>query len=1184
MTDGRLTPPAWAALSAASLCLVVAAALAVAAPRLVRPVATATATPSRADTTAPVVRLEDRLDQLPIVVRDLPDASSRAAVATYDAAHIHESSVLATMFTQAWSGLAVPPGGEGATAGLADYLVFAGPSADPDSDYGDVLPGPFFNSLAQPAIAALTVDSRNADRLSNAAVALFDLGVSEDYAGAASVAGRAVAPASTLRLHAVRLLGAASEMFPDARVAWLDSAYLTSVASQGICSESHMSAAATRASGWLRTHPDDLTARLLASSLTARATVKPSEVDLAMQTLQPALASPDVSVIARAVRADDHLALADRLGSTAPYLAKRYAADALGDYDAALAAAPGAGLRAGRAAALDRLGRTAEALAEQRQAATDAPDSIELQLGMAHLQEETGDFVGMRASARNALQLAVGNPDPAVRGTRLVAAPDPAGDSFVLTGDRGLLGWSFGSEVPQIGVFELRYVCQGGGYVAAQDIIPSVPNPPPAVAVLSSFPQDRALFAAVSASMLLGDLYSGSEDLLHWAFTEALDPRLAGNPDWTSSRGPAVRVLMRALQMSATSPLDQTSQAAADPNQGLAMAQYVLRHGAAAVRGRSAVVASQILFKTAEMCRQLLAPTGQRPNVALALVCDAQASYVRGDFRRAVVRLRDADAEVQRESADFNSPAPRRDDVDLELAVALRSVGDQADARPLFEHAAAAGEVELGPMAPLEQLGTMMLDQGQPQAATAYFDLALQGTSLAGLALQDRSFLYDAPGDVGIVQRVYNNRGIALLRSLQKQPDVPPDCRRNPTLCQAARDDFLHALGFDPANPDYLLNLGWTARLLGDRRQAVDALNGAGSEGPIAFSALNDLGVLAARAGDERTARRALESALALAPNDDLPAWNLGILWLHDWPAGIPQGEAYLARAIKRNPGLATAALDYRTDERVYRHTFLADPPPPASQGAGPNLTIATLQAATVASAAGAAGGLAGTLTKAVDALRDKGLEFLADRQRELRGRLRRIGTARLRRLIRTGEPWLLTGLAMAAVSIVTAWPPTGVALASAVTIGLFAVLTAALVHESGHLLAARRAGVQVRPVFWAPGIVLALVLLPFRLSTGPYVGHRAQRTVPAEVAWWLALAGPAANLVAAAAAYLLYRLDPLPLLRVMAQAQLFTLGFTILPFRPLDGGVLVKRHPWVVAALGLTVGVGATALGVGRL
>jgi tetratricopeptide (TPR) repeat protein len=1182
----RLTLGAGITLASTVLCLLLPGALAVAAPGLTRPGSQAPTPKHEARAAAGSARVESALDELPLVVRDLPDAPSRDAVATYDAAHLHDTPALATMFVQAWSGLVAAPGGAPPVASLGDYLLFAGPSADPFSDLGDLRAGPVFDGLAQPAITALAPDARNADRLSNAAVALFDLGVSEDHSGPGSVAGRPIAPASSLRLHAVRLLRAAAPVFPDDRAVWLDGAYLTSVASQGSCAENHLAAASGSAARWLQAHPADLTARLLAASLTARATVKPAEVQTTLQTLQPALAAPATAAIAHAVRADDFLALADRLAPTAPFLAARYAGDALADYDRALSQAPDPGLHAGRAAALDDLGRAADAVAEQRRAVALAPGSIDLLLGLAGLQEEVGDFAGMRASARTAMQLATANPDPPLRGSRLVAAPDPGQDGEVIVGDRGMLGWSFGGDLPGIGVFSLRSPrCSGGGggYVVAQDIIPAVPDAPPEAMILSSFPQDRALLSAVSASMLLGDARAGVQDLLDLQQAEAADPRLAGDPGRSSTRTAAHEALAGALLMATGS----SGQYRANPNRALGLAQFMLRHGAAAVRPASVPLAARLSGRTTDMCRQLLAaPSTARPNVVLALVCDAEASYGRGDFRRAVARLRDADGATQRQST-YDPAIPTQDHVDLELAIALRSAGDQSAARTLFEHVAGrlASSTD-GEAAPLEQLGTLALDEGQPQAAVPYLDLALESVHLAGLALKDRDALVRDDGIERIVQRVYNNRGIALLRSVQKQPDVPPDCGRNRALCQEAGDDFRAALEFDPANPDYLLNLGWAARLLGDRREAVDALRAAGSGGPIAFSALNDLGVLAARTGDERTARRALESALTLAPDDDLPAWNLGILHLHDWPAGVPAGEAYLARAIRRNPRLATAPLDYRTDERVYRHTFLADPAQPAGQGAGQNLTTATLQAATVVSAFGAAGaaGIGDTLAKAVEALRDRALEFIGHLQRRLRRRLRRVGTVRLRRLARTGHPWVLTGLAVAAVAAASAWSSAAVSRPSALTIGLFAVLAAALVHESAHMLAVSRTGFWVRPVFWAPGVVLALVLLPFRLSTGPYVGHRVQMTAPVERSWWISLAGPAANLVVGAAAYLLYRLDPLPVLRLMAQAQLFTLGFTILPFRPLDGSVLVKRHPWVVGGLGLVVGVGATALGLGKL
>jgi hypothetical protein len=106
--------------------------------------------------------------------------------------------------------------------------------------------------------------------------------------------------------------------------------------------------------------------------------------------------------------------------------------------------------------------------------------------------------------------------------------------------------------------------------------------------------------------------------------------------------------------------------------------------------------------------------------------------------------------------------------------------------------------------------------------------------------------------------------------------------------------------------------------------------------------------------------------------------------------------------------------------------------------------------------------------------------------------------------------------------------------------------------------------------------------LLPLRLSSGPFVGHRVVG-VSAGRAWWVYLGGPVGNIAVAAIAYGLFLAHPLPLLRLLTEVQLAAIGYALLPFTPLDGSVLGQR-PSVVATIGLCLGVAGVLFSLGML
>jgi hypothetical protein len=138
---------------------------------------------------------------------------------------------------------------------------------------------------------------------------------------------------------------------------------------------------------------------------------------------------------------------------------------------------------------------------------------------------------------------------------------------------------------------------------------------------------------------------------------------------------------------------------------------------------------------------------------------------------------------------------------------------------------------------------------------------------------------------------------------------------------------------------------------------------------------------------------------------------------------------------------------------------------------------------------------------------------------------------------------------------------------AAAMVLALFAAATAVITHELGHAVAAWKMNARILPAQWGPGALLALVLLPLNLSAGPFPGERIQ-CENEQSAWWVHLGGPAANLLAAVSAYLLYLIQPLPGLRLIVLAQLAAMGYSLLPVEPLDGAALSRFRPRVITGL----------------
>jgi hypothetical protein len=454
------------------------------------------------------------------------------------------------------------------------------------------------------------------------------------------------------------------------------------------------------------------------------------------------------------------------------------------------------------------------------------------------------------------------------------------------------------------------------------------------------------------------------------------------------------------------------------------------------------------------------------------------------------------------------------------------------------------------------------LETGNPDGAIALYD----------------EFLRGAPADPGCVDRIscplavvapfgYSNRGIAQLQALADD-DGRIDCEGEAwEACTAAFLDFGTALEIDPYNPVFLMNQAWAARLLGDPTLSAQLMNQALEADTSLYPVLNDVGVFAAISGDEREARQHFLDAAAANPRYDLALWNLGVLNMREGIGGIVRGQAYLARAIVQNPSLVTESLEFLTDERVYRVEINER----LRTGAGWSFGVAS----SVATAAFGFVTMALVIVQATYlVVRDKLLETLNDR---VEARTKWIQPRVPRGLPFTVNDrwarWIPLGIALAVLAFTTSWialhgePNAAVASAA---LALFAVVLAVVTHELGHAVVAWRMNVTIQPAQWAPGTVLALVLFPFSLSSGPFPGQKivaANESASTRVS----IAGPLANFGVAVIAYILFSMQPLPGLRLIAVVQLAAMSYALMPFDPLDGAVLARAHPRLLAALGGT-------------
>jgi tetratricopeptide (TPR) repeat protein len=1101
------------------------------------------------------------VDDLPIVVRDLPDESNRTAVADYERATVLNPEPLVAMFSDSWEGLVLPSGDDaGAEAvhelgtRVADHPEESKEGIDPD--------------VAREAMETLAVDSRNADRLNNAAVALWLYGVTHDIDPVTQKV--AVGYAEYVQQAAVHLLEITNEGFPGNRAVLLNLAFLRGVVP---VNPDRDFGGAVFARQVLDGDAADLTARLLLASLQSRKADDPDGVAGAEDTLEPLLtdADPARAALGHSALGDAQLAAATIRRPESPADSRRHARMALAEYETAIAAAPDdPGLHAGRALALEALDEIEGAIDAQQTAVRLAPESIDLLVGLARLEELNGDIDGLRSSADTALELPRRGWDPSIAGLRFVT--DPYG--FAVRGDYGFLGWSAGSERDHLPV---KQTPQGGGVVIVSSIART--NEPELDHGL------RALVAPWAAARLA----------LHGAIDEGRRNEAATLPVLWDRTLPWSSAWMNDF-IDAAGFVGSGQLATADPSD-LTASQRVIETAETSLRrgGR--------YDRAAELCRGLAVSSTDAAVQAQAWRCAGENTFLSG--QPVATAAEDLINGLQASlGIGAGLPGGGRGDPVLRLLAGdtTSAAGDGIRAERLLRQAVADDSSTESPVQLVAalHLGDFELAAGEPVAAAGDYALAL--------AMIDVNRL-DQPADYWDTTRVLeiralgqvatNNRAIALLQSLQLATDGAPDCggEEKQARCEEALAGFQDAAASDPGNAVYRLNVGWADRLLGDVDGAREALSAAVNLDPTLFPAFNDLGVLLAEREDIAGARSAFEAALAASPDYELARWNLGILRLRESPPDVLGGQAALARAITTNHDLARAPLDFRLDERTYQFGFDVPSQAPIGEVVGRGQAVGAAVLAGAATVATLAQLQAAVFSRAIGNASVSALGWFGDlsgrvgwraRVRRLR---RRLGRSSVSGPLAAVLPWLLTA---AVLILVTAWEAAQanpVVVPGAVVLALLAVAVGVLAHEVGHLVAARGLGGRLIPAQWGPGAAVALVFLPFQAAAGPYFAERvrlpsarASDGSPPSRAWIFHFAGPLANAVLAVGAYLLFQAEPWPFLRLLSQVQLALIAYSLLPIRPLDGFELARTQPRLLAVAGLALFAASAAFALGLL
>lgn len=1069
------------------------------------------------------------IDALPVVAADV----KRPALDAYRALRPNDARGAVRMFDAAWSKLVTPVKASPAVKAYRNAMLYDALAATEDKTLA-----PFtsagFKKTAVAAMAALGRNDANAEDLNDGAVALFFLA----QAGAAQ--GRFEAPgrpefndASRLEPAAIRLLEDASAAFPTHGELRINLAFLRSLVATDTDSPDDAIGDLAR---YVVASPADVTARLLLASLQARRWDRDG-LDDALATLAAIGGDGAMEALGHLARGDALVATIDRLGGMSPELARTRAEQALEEYDQALALTTDPVAFEGRAVALDLLGQPAAAVEAQQHAVDGDPGSTRQQLRLAILEGCAGDQTARRADAETILGRIRDKPARlTMAAVRFMTASFDTQDDLGV--DRGSFGISLGSDRLPLTAYRIP-ASAGGGYLVDADLFLTHK---PCLGGDAESIRLGALHEALQGSIALGDPVTAKRDL------DEASAGLGADVDIEAEVGfaPIDTARLAAGESIAADGLIEATLAAAD----------VLPPQRAAALCRATLVATP---ESATEDAEAIATEADRIDLLACVLHNAVAA----DDQATIAWGLD---QVGPWMVGWGNGVTI-----LAAGDVQRGLGQPAKAEQLYLLSAQERESFAPSMI---RLGELALDRRDGAAAHAYYDLALTAV-VSGASLQSPERSRNL---LRLAQLAHNNRGIAAILQAPADPGGAPDCPNAPDLCRAVAADFAAAVASDPANWTYLWNLGWITRLQGDLPGAEANLGRAIAIKPDLVPALNDLAVLEARRGALASAEGRLRLAASLDPTYDLAVWNLGVLESSRGPGGLVAGQTWLQEAERRNPALRSDPVAYLTDERIYRVVAKA----------GAALTIQSTNAPAAGAVAFATVAAVGGLAQLLGTLGDPAEEAAAvaieaglatPRRRRLVGRLGSrlswLEVIRQSRLV-----WVPVLAILGVTTLLNVLGSVKEAPVGGFILASIAVLAGFACHMLGHLLVAVGRA-RVRPAAWWPGVLLAVVAVPFQVPVGPFPAERVVAANQAQ-AWRITLAGPVAVIVAAFVAYGFYLIEPLPFLRLLAQVELAVAAYALMPFGPLDGARLADRHPAVLAGLGLVVAAASAAFVLG--
>jgi tetratricopeptide (TPR) repeat protein len=1075
------------------------------------------------------LRLADQLPPLPVV--DTTDARDRPFVAAYLESPATDAPAMLGLLEAALDELNVVDGDANDIAAFALSLAYQEPARAAEGESVEYFDPDFesdaWRRLAASAMSALEGDAANARALNDVAVGLVATSFATEQSERPAT-GRPIMPPDSLLASARRLLELGLTSFPNDRAMTSNLAFVQSLSP-------HFDQDPEPVLGLLEDHlerdPDDVTAMALLANLEVR--IDPTAgLDRALAALDPAIANPATEAAGRVGRGDALMASVDARRNESPFLTRALTEQALAEYDAAAQLSGDPGALTGRSVALERLGWLDAAAVAQAEALRRAESSPAWQLRLAQLDGCRGQVEGWRPESNRALELATAEASPPLARTRLLLRDAPG---------RGYLAYSVGSDAASLERFGGE--TGGGASLATVDPFPApdCSNPESTSGGIGA----RAATEAILAALEVDDFDGAHAAIDAWA---QLPPPYGDEFDEQVSRPEQWSNLVDLLDGGQFDQERDTLE--------LFLADAWRLSSTAQTR----------------LCRRVVEATaGQSLFEDPLALCLAEAATRAGDYAAAAKAI---DPRVML----TNDETPTRGRLAIQAGMLSEQAGDLDAARARYERGATDQETAiLG----LTRLGDLELREGDAAGALDHYDLALAAISTQLHGTQD--FYIDEPPIRPIRHYLHNNRGIALLATARPSSKGAPDCSEHADICSEAASEFEIALESDTANPIYLMNAAWAARLSGSPDRAVELLRQSLEQGnPLEASVRNDLGVLAARAGDSERANEEFRSALAMSPGHPLATWNLGILLAGRPGSDALGGQALIADAVEITPAFRTDPLAFKLDETIYRvevsrpdRLVLEDAPGGAIAAGGAVFgTIALV---------GAAGRFLGSLSKPTEQVATTVVkERLAGRRKGLRSAVRLRAVAR--RIGVRWRSWFVWIPTLAVLVGSTAWSAAWAApdaVIGAVVVTLAAMSLALVAHGAGHAVAGAAMRTRLLPARWDAGFAVAIAGLPFHVVSGPFLPERIVAGNPGK-GWWVSLAGIVASVAAAGVTAALYAVEPLPFLRIATATHLAVAGYALIPSKPLDGDRLATR-PVVLALIGLGVASASTLLLVGQ-